>query len=90
MPRDMSELLVDALALPLNQRARLITSLIASLEVEDKTASPAELESAWMAEVESRDAELEATPGLAVPSDTVFAEAERQLEDIRALRKRPA
>ena len=90
MPRDISDLLADALALPIDQRARLISSLIASLEVEDDTASPAEIESAWKAEVERRDAELESNPGLAISSENVFAEAERQLQDLRALRKRPA
>jgi len=93
MPRDISDLLSDALALPLEQRARLITSLIASLEVDEETASPAEIEAAWKAEIERREAELEAHPGLAIPSETVFAEAERQLQDIRTARdrrKRPA
>jgi putative addiction module component (TIGR02574 family) len=90
MPDDISDLLSDALALPLEQRARLITSLIASLEMEDETASPPEIEAAWKAEIERRDAELESDPDLAIPSDAVFAEAERQLQDIRALRKRPA
>jgi len=90
MPRDLSQLLSDALALPIEQRARLITSLIASLEVDDDTASPAELESAWKAEIERREAELDTSPELAIPSDAVFEEAERQLQDIRSLRKRPA
>ena len=90
MPPDISQLLSDALALPIEQRARLITSLIASLEVDDDTASPAELESAWKAEVERREAELKTNPELAIPSEGVFKEAERQLQDIRSLRKRPA
>ena len=90
MTRDISELLSDALALPLEQRARLITSLISSLEIEEDSASPAEVESAWKVEVERREAELEKNPSLAIPSEDVFAEAERQLQDIRALRKRPA
>lgn len=90
MAREISELLSDALALPIEQRARLITSLIASLEVDDDTPSPAELESAWKVEIERREAELETDPQLAIPSQAVFAEAERQLQEIRALRKRPA
>jgi putative addiction module component (TIGR02574 family) len=90
MPRDISDLLSAALALPADQRGQLITALIDSLDSEEEMVSPAEVEAAWKAEVERREAELDANPTSAVPAEAVFAEARRQLEEIRAARKRPA
>ena len=84
MPRDISDLLCDALMPHAEQRAHLITSLIASHDAE-VAVSPAELESAWTLEIEKRDAELESAPGVAIPAEAVFVEAVRVLEEVRDL-----
>ena len=93
MSRDTSELLSEALALPDDQRARLARALIDSLEVDQEDVSASEVEAAWKAEIEQRETELDANPALVISAEEVFAEAERQLQEIRSvreLRKRPA
>jgi putative addiction module component (TIGR02574 family) len=93
MAKDTSDLLSEALALPDEQRARLARQLIDSLEVNDEESSAAEVEAAWEGEIERRVAELDADPTLVTPAAEVFAEAERQLQEIRTARerrKRPA
>lgn len=88
MPRDAEALLADALALPGEERSRLVRALIDSLEVDDEDGtSPAEIEAAWRAEIEKREDEAERDPALLVPAERVFAEAERRLEEIRATRE---
>ena len=62
MPRDISDLLSAALALPADQRGQLITALIDSLDSEEEMSSPSEVEAAWKAEVERREAELDVNP----------------------------
>ncbi|MGH7471387.1 MAG: addiction module protein [Longimicrobiales bacterium] len=88
MARPSSDILADALALSLDQRAKLARALIDSLESDENSATAAEVEAAWRIEVERRDAELDANPGLAVPAQQVFANAERELQRLRDARDR--
>jgi putative addiction module component (TIGR02574 family) len=94
MPRELSELLTEALALANEERAQLARALIDSLEADDSvSANAAEIEAAWHAEIERRESELESDPTLAIPAEQVFLEAERRLQEIRKareLRRRPA
>ena len=56
-----ASILAEALRLPVEERAKLITELIAT--VDDATAEdPAEVEQAWAAELELRIARADANP----------------------------
>ena len=56
-----ASILAEALRLPVEERAKLITELIAT--VDDGAADdPAEVEQAWAAELEQRIANAEANP----------------------------
>jgi putative addiction module component (TIGR02574 family) len=71
MPRDASEVLKDALALPLEARAALIGSLVDSLDTEvDEDA-----EEAWRSEIRRRLVEIDSGAAKLVPWD----EARRRL-----------
>jgi putative addiction module component (TIGR02574 family) len=84
MARNAADLLNDALALPEAERARLARALIDSLEPEDGAdISASEIESAWRAEIERRERDIERDPTVLIPAEQVFAEAERRLREIR-------
>jgi putative addiction module component (TIGR02574 family) len=56
-----ASILAEALRLPIEERAKLITELIAT--VDDGTADdPAEVEQSWAAELEMRIASADANP----------------------------
>lgn len=79
MPLSLAELEKQAMGLPLPDRARLITSLIASLDSADE----GDVEAAWVAEAERRLAEFESGKVKAVPADEVLKEARRKLREGR-------
>jgi len=79
MPLSLVELEKQAMALPLPDRAKLITSLIASLD----TADEGDVEAAWAAEAERRLSEFESGKVKAVPADEVLKEARRKLREGR-------
>ena len=84
MPPNIADLLNDALALPEGDRARLARALIDSLETKDEeNLSASEIESAWRAEIERREQEIERDPAVLIPAEQVFVEAERRLREIR-------
>jgi putative addiction module component (TIGR02574 family) len=83
MSRKAAELLSEALALPIEERAQLARTLIDSLEAEEDELSAAEIEAAWRTEVEQREEEIERDPSVLVPAEDVFREAEHRLREIR-------
>jgi putative addiction module component (TIGR02574 family) len=89
MPPNAADLLNDALALPQGERARIARALIDSLDEDDaENLSPAEIESAWRAEIERREEEIEHDPNVLIPADQVFAEARNRLLAIREVQGR--
>lgn len=64
---------VEALSLPVQDRAHLAHRLLESLD-EDVTETPAEVERAWEEEIQRRLAELEAGTAELIPAEQVFAE----------------
>jgi putative addiction module component (TIGR02574 family) len=54
-------ILAEALRLPVEERAKLITELIATVD-DGSTDDPAEVEQAWAAELEIRIARADANP----------------------------
>jgi len=68
-----ASILAEALQLPVEERAKLITELIAT--VDDGTADdPAEVEQAWAAELEARIARADANPDDAIDWTELRAE----------------
>lgn len=82
MLRGMSResVLADALALPPDERARLIGQLIDSLEEPGQELDPACWEEAWIPELNRRIAELEAGRTRTIPAEIVFAELRERLD----------
>lgn len=56
-----ASILAEALRLPVEERAKLITELIATVD-DATTEDPAEVEQAWAAELELRIARADANP----------------------------
>ena len=56
-----ASLLAEALRLPVEERAKLITELIATVD-DASTDDPTEVEQAWAAELELRIARADASP----------------------------
>ena len=77
MTKSLIELEREAIKLPLADRARLITSLIASLDSADE----GDVEAAWVEEVERRIAELDSGAVEAIPWEEVKAKLLRRLND---------
>ena len=72
------ELLREAMALPVRERANLAAELLASLD--DATAEdPAEIEAAWAAEIESRARRVMAGETTGIPWEDVRRRAEAEL-----------
>lgn len=77
MPPSLAELEKQAMELPLPERAKLIASLIASLESADE----GEVEAAWEQEVKERSAAYRAGKVKAVPGPEALARAQRKLRE---------
>ena len=75
MPTSLVELEKQAMELPLQDRAKLIASLIASLD----TADEGDVEKAWEQEVKERSAAYHAGKVKAVPGPEALARARRKL-----------
>ena len=60
-----ASILEEALRLPVEERAKLITELIATVD-DGSTDDPAEVEQAWAAELEVRIASADANPDAAI------------------------
>ena len=72
------ELLREAMALPVNERADLAAELLASLD--DATAEdPAEVEGAWAAEIERRARRVMTGETAGIPWEDVRRRAEAEL-----------
>lgn len=76
MPSQTRDLESQLLELPSEDRARLATKLISSLEIE----ADADAESAWLIEAERRLDELESGNIQGVSADTVFEKARSTLK----------
>jgi putative addiction module component (TIGR02574 family) len=72
------ELLREALALPLNERADVAAQLLASLD-DAKATDPAEVEAAWAEEIERRARRVMAGETAGVPWEDVRRRAESGL-----------
>jgi len=72
------ELLREALALPLKERADVAAQLLASLD-EAAAVDPAEVEAAWAEEIERRARRVIAGETTGIPWDDVRRRAEAEL-----------
>jgi putative addiction module component (TIGR02574 family) len=72
------DLLREALALPLDERADIAAQLLASLE-DAAVDTPAEVEAAWAAEIERRARRALADESAGTPWDDVRRRAEADL-----------
>lgn len=72
MASNVDLLEAEVLQLPPEDRARLVERLIASLDADP------EVEAAWAAEVERRNAEIESGAVTLVPGDEALAELKAQ------------
>ena len=72
------ELLRQALTLPIDERADVAAELLASLD-ESGADDPAEVETAWAAEIERRARRVMAGESQGVPWEEVRARAEAEL-----------
>lgn len=75
MPSRAQELLREALALPVADRADVAAELLASLD-DAEAENPAEVEAAWAAEIERRARRVLAGESVAIPWDEVRRRAE--------------
>ena len=78
MPSRVQQLLREALALPLDQRADVAAELLASLD-EAAGEDPAAVEAAWATEIERRARRVMAGESTGVPWDDVRRRAEAEL-----------
>ncbi len=72
MPSNIEVVEAEALQLPAADRARLVERLIASLDTDP------EVEEAWAAEVERRNAEVESGAVSLIPGPDALAELKAQ------------
>jgi hypothetical protein len=90
MARTAEELLAEALDLSEDSRAQLARSLIASLDLDlddaEEGADPADVESAWLAEVSRRAATIDVGTASTRPAAEVFRAAREELRTIRTRR----
>lgn len=88
MPRSTEEVFADALGLPVEARAELARSLLASLEGEGDGLDPRELAAGWREEIARRAAEIDAGEVELVPGEIVFRKAFERLQAVRERRSR--
>ena len=72
------ELLREAMALPVKERADLAAELLASLD-DAAAEDPAEIEAAWAAEIERRAPRVMASETAGIPWEDVCRRAEAEL-----------
>jgi putative addiction module component (TIGR02574 family) len=86
MARGTDEVFADALGLPLEARAELARSLLASLEGEEEGLVALELAAEWRDEISRRAAEIDAGEVELIPGEVVFREAFERLQAVRERR----
>jgi putative addiction module component (TIGR02574 family) len=86
MDLDLEQLAEVVLRLPDAARADLATRLLASLEPDVAEDSAAAIAGAWDAELDRREAELEADPSAGIPAAEVFRVLEADLAAQRTAR----
>jgi putative addiction module component (TIGR02574 family) len=86
MARGTDEIFEAALGLPVEARAELARSLLASLEGEEEGMDALELAAKWRDEIARRAAELDAGEVELIPGDVVFREAFERLQAVRERR----
>jgi hypothetical protein len=86
MDLELEQLAAAVLRLPDAARADLATRLLASLELDVPDDSAAAIASAWESELDRREAELDADPGVGIPAAEVFRVLEADLAAQRATR----
>ena len=78
MSSQAQQLLRDALALPLNERADVAAELLASLD-DAEAEHPVDVEAAWAAEIERRARRVMSGESAGVPWEDVRRRAEAEL-----------
>lgn len=84
MDLDLNQLSEAVLHLPATARAELASRLLESLDAPDMDESPGAVAAAWEAELDRRDADLDAEPTLGLLAEEVFARLETDLAAHRA------
>ena len=84
MDLDLEQLAAAVLRLPDAARADLATRLLASLEPDVSGDSAPAIASAWDAELDRRETELDADPSVGIPAVEVFRVLEADLVAQRA------
>jgi putative addiction module component (TIGR02574 family) len=78
MPSRVQDLLREALALPLNERADVAAELLASLD-DAAAERPSDVEAAWAAEIERRARRVMAGESKGIPWEDVRRRGEADL-----------
>lgn len=84
MDLDLHQLSDAVLHLPATARAELASRLLASLDAPEMDEAPDAVAAAWEAELDRRDADLNADPSLGIPAHDVFARLDTDLAAQRA------
>ena len=84
MDLDLNQLSDAVLHLPATARAELALRLLESLDAPDVDDAPGAVATAWEAELDRRDAELDAQPALGIPAPDVFAQLDADLSAQRS------
>ena len=84
MDLDLNQLSDAVLHLPAIARAELASRLLESLDGPEVDEAPGAVATAWEAELDRRDAELEANPALGIAAADVFARLEADLSAQRS------
>jgi len=90
MSRNPDDVLNDALALPVDARARLAESLLSSLDEGGEDTDAVSLEQEWLAEVARRAADIDAGRARTIPAAEVFRAAREELRMMPGRRARGA
>lgn len=80
MIRPIEEIEKELFELPTEDRARVVRDLIASLDRDEQQLSPEEWESAWKAELERRQQELDSGKVSLLPGEEVLKRARERLK----------
>lgn len=88
MDLDLDQLSDAVLHLPATARAELASRLLESLDAPEVDETPGSVAAAWEAELDRRDAELDADPKRGIPAAEVYARLETDLAGQRPARER--
>lgn len=86
MDLDAHQLAQAVLRLPMTARAELATRLLESLDVAALDEPSESVAAAWEAELDRREAALEADPSLGIPAEEAFAHLNAKLAAARTSR----